>query len=491
MTDQSDEGTGPYLYLLVTMVLFGTAFTGSKVVVGQLPHQVAAMLRFGGGAVVLALMLCVRRNAKPFSWREVLMAGAVGLVGVFTYNIFFFWAISLAPAIDGSVIVPVLSPVLTNLALLLAGRERASTLRVTGLAVGIVGAVVFFVGIGGASGVTGPRVAGDFLYLFAAACWAAYSIASKKVLRGIEPLRATTYATGAGALALALTAIPSLPATPWSGIRASTWANVAFLAIGPTAIAYLSYYRALRSVSPVTATITMFSVPVFGSIASVLFLHESFTTIQVVGALVTIAGALLAVTRGRPAAWTFRPRVSRLLVARCVVRCENSDRIPSRDATEREAGALESIAESVDVDVPVGVAYRRWNEITSFPQYMDGVDDVRTFDSLHSHWVTSAGGFVREFDATITDQEPGQRIAWTCDSGPMRAGSVTFEPLGADRTTISVELDLDPQGLVENFAEKSGILHRMVVADLYRFKEAVEAPGDQGQDAVSSELANG
>jgi drug/metabolite transporter (DMT)-like permease len=81
----------------------------------------------------------------------------------------------------------------------------------------------------------------------------------------------------------------------WSAVRGSTWANVVFLAIGPAAIAYLFYYRGLRSVSPVSATITLFSVPVFGTISSVLLLGESFTVVQLIGALITVAGALLAV----------------------------------------------------------------------------------------------------------------------------------------------------------------------------------------------------
>jgi drug/metabolite transporter (DMT)-like permease len=294
------ERRGAYLYLLITMVLFGSAFTSSKAVVGQLPHEVAAMLRFGGGAVILVLLLCLRPGRGTFSWRELAIAGSTGLIGVFAYNFFFFWGISLAPAIDGSVIVPVLSPVLTALAFLVTGRESASFARVAGLTVGVAGAVVFFLGIGGSDGVTGSRLAGDLLYLGAAACWATYSIASKKVLGGIEPLRATTYATGVGALALVLTAIPSLSTTDWPAVAPSTWANLVFLAIGPTAIAYLFYFRALHVVSPVTATVAMFSVPVFGTLFSVLFLGESFTGLQVVGALITIAGALLAVAR-RPA----------------------------------------------------------------------------------------------------------------------------------------------------------------------------------------------
>lgn len=312
MVDQPDDeprtGAGLYLYLLVTMALFGTAFTSSKVVVGQLPHEVAAMLRFGGGAVILVMLLCLRPGSTRFSWRDLCIAGAVGMIGVFAYNFFFFWALSLAPAIDGSIIVPILSPVLTTIAMLLAGREAASAIRIAGLVLGVTGAAVFFIGIGG-GGLSGSRLVGDFVYLLAAGCWAAYSIASKKVLSGMDPLRATTYATGVGALALILISIPALPTTDWSTVRPSVWANVVFLAIGPTAIAYLFYYRGLRSVSPVTATITMFSVPVFGTVSSIIFLDESFTVVQIVGALITVVGALLAVLQG-PAG---RPRTTRSL----------------------------------------------------------------------------------------------------------------------------------------------------------------------------------
>ncbi|MEV4319468.1 DMT family transporter [Actinocrispum sp. NPDC049592] len=289
-------GLASYLSLLTTMILFGAAFTSSKVVVGQLPHGVAAALRFGGAAVILVVVLCLRPGSMRFSWRDLRRAGSIGLIGITAYNFFFFWGLTLAPAIDGSIIVPVLAPVLTALFFLVTGREPASPSRITGLVLGVAGSVVFFAGIGGAgSAASGGRFAGDLLYLAGAACWATYSILSKKVLSTIEPLRATTYATGMGALALIVIAVPPVAGTDWSSVSAVTWANVVFLAVGPTAIAYLLYYRALRSVSPVTATIAMFVAPVFGTVSSVIFLGESFGTVQLIGALITVAGAILAI----------------------------------------------------------------------------------------------------------------------------------------------------------------------------------------------------
>lgn len=284
-----------HLYLLATMALFGSAFASSKVVVGYLPHQVAAVLRFGGGALILLLITLVvtRPAGGGFGWRDALRAGAVGLLGVFAYNVFFFWGLTLAPSIDGSVIVPVLSPVITTAVMLAVGRERPSRSRTAGLLLGLGGALVFFLGAGTA--IDGQRLTGDLVYLAGAVAWSAYSIASKRVLSHTDPLRATTSATVVGALALAVFAAPSATDAAWSAVPGYVWWNVVYLAVGPTAVAYLCYYRGLRSVSPTTATVMMFSSPLFGVSCAVFFLGESFHALQVVGSLIMVVGALLAV----------------------------------------------------------------------------------------------------------------------------------------------------------------------------------------------------
>ncbi|GAA4666802.1 DMT family transporter [Streptomyces chumphonensis] len=290
----------PYLNLLVTMVMFGSAFASSKVVVGEMPHEVAAALRFGGGGLLLIVLAAVLRGrSRPIGRASAIRAGLAGLLGVLAYNVLFFWGLSLAPSLDGSIIVPVLSPILTTVALILLRRESAPWPRILGLAVGLAGAVVFFLGIGGsASGST--RLVGDLVFVAGAACWAAYSILSKSLLSGVDPLRATAWGTGIGGLGLVLLALPSAGEVSWQAVPGHAWANVVFLAVGPTAIAYLFYYRGLRNVSPSTATIMMFTVPVFGSFFSTVFLGESFTGVQLVGTLIMLGGALFAVLGNQP-----------------------------------------------------------------------------------------------------------------------------------------------------------------------------------------------
>jgi uncharacterized membrane protein len=138
---------------------------------------------------------------------------------------------------------------------------------------------------------------------------------------------------------------------------------------------------------------------------------------------------------------------------------------------------VSTITESIDVSVPVSTAYNQWTQFESFPQFMDGVREIRQLDDTHTHWVTQIGGITREFDATITEQHPDQRVAWKSDDGPTHAGVVTFHRLDDRTTRVTAQMDIDPEGFVEQVGDKLGILNHRVSGDLKRFKEFIETHG--------------
>ncbi|MET9271410.1 SRPBCC family protein [Kribbella sp. NPDC003557] len=135
---------------------------------------------------------------------------------------------------------------------------------------------------------------------------------------------------------------------------------------------------------------------------------------------------------------------------------------------------MSNTTESVDVDVDVTTAYNQWTQFESFPRFMEGVDEIRQLDATHTRWVVSIGGVRREFDATITEQHPDERVAWTSDSGPRHAGVITFHRLGEDKTRVTAQMDMDPDGLAETVADKTGVVSRRVKGDMARFKEFIE-----------------
>lgn len=132
---------------------------------------------------------------------------------------------------------------------------------------------------------------------------------------------------------------------------------------------------------------------------------------------------------------------------------------------------------SVDVTVPVRVAYDQWTRFETFPVFMSGVTELAQTTPTTTHWTTSIAGVRREFDATITEQRPDERIAWRSDNGPAQAGVVTFHRLSDDTTRIHVQLELEPQGLVEHVGAMSGAIGHRLDDDLSRFKDFVESRG--------------
>ena len=71
----------------------------------------------------------------------------------------------------------------------------------------------------------------------------------------------------------------------WGAVPATTWINAVFVAIGPTAVANLFYYRGVGAVGPASASIMMFMVPAVGTLCSYLFLGETFGAVQAIGAV--------------------------------------------------------------------------------------------------------------------------------------------------------------------------------------------------------------
>ncbi|WP_328401460.1 SRPBCC family protein [Nocardia sp. NBC_00403] len=135
---------------------------------------------------------------------------------------------------------------------------------------------------------------------------------------------------------------------------------------------------------------------------------------------------------------------------------------------------MSTVAASVDVEVPVRTAYDQWTQFETFPQFMLGVEAVDQLDDKHTHWRIHVGPSIREFDATITEQHPDERVAWKSDNGPNHAGVITFHRLDDTHTRITAQMEVDPEGFVESAADKLGVLKHRVNGDMRRFKHFIE-----------------
>jgi uncharacterized membrane protein len=146
---------------------------------------------------------------------------------------------------------------------------------------------------------------------------------------------------------------------------------------------------------------------------------------------------------------------------------------------EREGSTMQARS-TVTVNRDPGTVYSAWRDLARLPEFMAHVESVTVADG-RSHWVARApAGTTVEWDAEITDDVPGERVAWRSveGSGVGNRGEVRFVPAPGGRgTEVHVELTYEqPAGaagavVATLFGEHP---HQQVLDDLRRFKQLVE-----------------
>jgi uncharacterized membrane protein len=138
---------------------------------------------------------------------------------------------------------------------------------------------------------------------------------------------------------------------------------------------------------------------------------------------------------------------------------------------------MATIEKSIEANAPLRAVYNQWTQFEEFPRFMEGVEEVRQLDDKRLHWRAKVGGKIKEWDAEITEQRPDERIAWTSRGGAWNAGVVTFHRIDDSRTKVMLQVDYDPEGVVETVGDALGVVSSRIEGDLKRFKEFIEKRG--------------
>ena len=133
-----------------------------------------------------------------------------------------------------------------------------------------------------------------------------------------------------------------------------------------------------------------------------------------------------------------------------------------------------NIIETIDVGVPVKVAYNQWTEFGAFPSFMKKVENVEAQDDNKITFKAQIFLSHRTWEATILEQVPDERIVWRSKGEKGHVdGAVTFHEIGPNLTRILVVLEYYAQGLFEktgNIWEAQG---RRARAELRHFRRHV------------------
>ncbi|MHB8148144.1 MAG: DMT family transporter [Vulcanimicrobiaceae bacterium] len=242
-------------------------------------------------AFVLVYASGERIHIERRDWPMLLLCGACGY-GAYQY----FWIIGLAHTTAfASALLGAFAPIFTLAIVALIGKERVRSGRWLGTAVALAGIGIY-------EGIFAGQARfqlGDTLSLMGALVFAGYNVVSAQLLGRYTPLSLLAITMAIGAVIIAPGGIAALTHTHVERLGWYVWSRFIFATIFPILLTYPVWSWGIARLGAGRVSLFSFLTPVLAGALSVPILHTAFTTYQVLGAVVCLAGMTLANVLGR------------------------------------------------------------------------------------------------------------------------------------------------------------------------------------------------
>ncbi len=279
-----------HLASLLTIIIWGTTFISTKILLVDFQPVEILFFRFVMG--LIALLLIYPRRMKGTSGQPELTFAAAGLCGICLYYLLENIALTYTMASNVGVIISVAPFFTALLSHIFQKEEKPKANFFIGFAVAMAG--IFLISAGGSKLKLNP--VGDLLALLAALIWACYSVLTKKISGyGYHTILTTRRIFCYGILFM----IPSLFLLDFR-LDLARFANpvylfnIIFLGLGASALCFVTWNFAVKVLGAVKTSIYIYMVPVITVVTSVVIFHEKITALAAVGTVLTLAGLLLS-----------------------------------------------------------------------------------------------------------------------------------------------------------------------------------------------------
>lgn len=283
--------------MLVLAAIWGCSFLFISIGVRELHPAYLALGRVLAGALVLLIILLIKRESLPRSpriWAHNFVAGAVGSALPWTL---FGYGEQRVPSLLAGIWNGITPLVVLPVAVLVFRTEKFTVQRVVGLTIGFLGMMVV---LGAWQLHGGADLVGQLFCMGAALSYGVAIPYQKRFIAGSNlsgtALSATLLLCASVQLAILAPIIAGhAPPAPWS-LSLEVIASVVALGALGSGIAFVLNLRMIRLIGASMTSMVTYIMPIFAIVVGVLVLDEHLTWYQPVGALIVLTG--VAVSQG-------------------------------------------------------------------------------------------------------------------------------------------------------------------------------------------------
>jgi len=288
----SDSRFAGFLLLAVTIIGWGLNWPAVKLLLLEWPPLFSRGVAGVAAAVLLAAIALSRGESLRVPRKHWLRLAFAAFTNVFAWMGFGTVAMKYLPISEAALLAYTM-PIWTMLFAWPVLGERPTLRSVVALVLAFSGLAVLFSGQG--FSFDQSKLMGVAMALGAAVLFAFGSVTARTPIP-LKPIALVAWQVGLGCLPMIVLGLmiehPDLGALSPRG-----WALMAYMTLGPMAIAYLTWFAALSRLRPAAATTGSLGVPIVGVCAGALFLGDPFGLREIAALVLTLAGVALALRR--------------------------------------------------------------------------------------------------------------------------------------------------------------------------------------------------
>jgi drug/metabolite transporter (DMT)-like permease len=257
---------------------------------------------------LLPLWLLERSKSKvqstAFDWKTLREYLRLGVLGIVPPSVMLSWGIAHSSASNAAILSLTIPVLMTGLGVVMLS-EKFTLIRGLCLLLGVAGTLLISTSDLAQASFSHTLLLGNFVLLIAGLGSAFYNTYSKELLSRFSELQVLVYSYAVAIVACAIisAAHESKPFYSMAGYSAATWLAVAFLGALPWGVAMILWMWVLNRLEVGQVSTSIYLLPLFGLILSVLTVHDRITLPQILGGTLTVAGtAILMLYEGRRSA---------------------------------------------------------------------------------------------------------------------------------------------------------------------------------------------
>lgn len=283
-----------HISLFTAQVIYALNYSIAKDLMPDHIQPLGLVMMRIAGACILFWTLSLFFPHEKLDKGDLKKMALLAAFGVAINQAFFIYGLSLTKPINSAIIM-VSNPIAVMIFTIVILKEKITTLKLTGLGFGVIGAITLLLfKSNGSFSIGSETITGDVMTLINSLSWAVFVVMAKPYMIKYQTVTVMKWIFFFGFFYILPFGMPDLLAVKWHALSGQVIFAMFFVVVATTFLAYLLNTYALKALSSSVVSMYIYFQPFLATVIAIMWGKDQLTAIKVISAAFIITGVYLA-----------------------------------------------------------------------------------------------------------------------------------------------------------------------------------------------------